>query len=866
MKQAKLSLITTVFNEQNTIIKFLQSVFEQSKLPDEIIIVDGGSTDNTLSEISKFRFPQNKKVPNIKILFKNGNRSVGRNEGIKYASSELILLTDSGCVLDKNWVKEITKPFADKKTDVVAGYYKGVGKTIFQKSLIPYVLVMPDKVKKEEFLPATRSMAIKKSIWKKVGKFDEKLSHNEDYAFANRLKSSGAKITFTKNAIVNWIPRKNIFESFRMFFRFALGDIQANLFRDKVVYLFLRYIFAAYLLALSVIMKSVPLNLFIIFCFIGYILWSVWKNYKYVRNYKAFIYLPLLQFTSDVAILLGTTFGLVQKISIKSFVSLILNNKGVAVVILIYTLTMISIISYGIPNPSHPFNYFMDEWHQSQSVRNLFTIGSPNVSGSANGSIFQFFLTGIYLIPFQIFGVINLFAIKSSVINLDLQFRLFEILRLNTLLFGALSIILVSYISKKYFKLNTFLAAFLFAINPLWLMLGNYFKYDIALMFWILVSLLFFLRYLKSQSLPDFLFAGFFSALAFSVKLSAIPLLPIYILTFFLFTQKFSSKFKYLAAGIALFIATFMLFGIPDIILGKGSLVEYLTSNLASSPSTSYNFILGMNYFQYLVLRLLPSNFGHALYFVAGASIILLGLKFLTENTNIKNLKNTLTKNKNYVLLVVFFGLFAISLLPLKLGAGANRALVLLPFITISFQLFVSKLFSCRKKVIKILAIIIVVSTLLVQTFESFTWLKFKIDPDPRNISSQWIKTNIKQGATIGVENIPIYQMLPDIIVKEFYLNQYGRGQNNVYKYEVVKSSTKNFPEIIVLTNDNMEYKYLIKSDKKELVKKLKKENYKIIAQFKPDFKYFKYFGNELDFYLSGIILTPDTITVYEKL
>jgi glycosyltransferase involved in cell wall biosynthesis len=48
----KTSLITTVYNEQNSISDFLKSIFEQTLLPDEIVIVDGGSKDQTVQMIS----------------------------------------------------------------------------------------------------------------------------------------------------------------------------------------------------------------------------------------------------------------------------------------------------------------------------------------------------------------------------------------------------------------------------------------------------------------------------------------------------------------------------------------------------------------------------------------------------------------------------------------------------------------------------------------------------------------------------------------------------------------------------------------------------------------------------------------------
>jgi glycosyltransferase involved in cell wall biosynthesis len=306
----KVSFIATVYNEELTIKKLLESLFSQSRLPDEIIIVDGGSTDNTITEISSFQFPKSDNKANIKLIFKKGNRSVGRNETIKGANNEIIVCSDAGCILDKDWIKNIIKPFDDSRVDVVAGYYKGKPNSIFQKCLIPYVLVMPDKINPKDFLPASRSMAFRKSIWKKVGGFPEEFSNNEDYVFAKKLKKINAKIVFEKTAIVYWIPRGNIKDAFVMFYRFAKGDAESCIFRPKVLLIFLRYILYLLLIFIYVMSKSsMMLNIIYLVSFC-YVLWSISKNYKYVKNVWAIIHLPIIQIISDLAVLSGTVRGL----------------------------------------------------------------------------------------------------------------------------------------------------------------------------------------------------------------------------------------------------------------------------------------------------------------------------------------------------------------------------------------------------------------------------------------------------------------------------------------------------------------------------------------------------------------------------
>ena len=176
---------------------------------------------------------------------------------------------------------------------------------------------MPDRVNPETFLPATRSVAFKKSVWEEAGYFPEEYSHNEDYVFAKRLNKINAKIFFAKDAIAYWIPRSNYKQAFIMFFRFAFGDAEAGIYRPKVFLIFVRY-FLLFLLILFYLLLSSSFILYIIcFILILYLVWAIIKNFKYVNNWGALLILPSLQIVSDAAVITGTILGLIKCIQIK---------------------------------------------------------------------------------------------------------------------------------------------------------------------------------------------------------------------------------------------------------------------------------------------------------------------------------------------------------------------------------------------------------------------------------------------------------------------------------------------------------------------------------------------------------------------
>ena len=534
------------------------------------------------------------------------------------------------------------------------------------------------------------------------------------------------------------------------------------------------------------------------------------------------------------------------------------NNKILIFLIALYSLLMLSVISWGVPTEARPFTYNMDEWHQLQSVRYLFAYGTPNIPGAAHGSIFQFFLSGVHLIPFVIFKFVDPFAINSLIDNLVMQGKLFVVMRLNTLMFGILTLITLAIIIKRYFKSNPILVAIFTIGTPIWLTLSSYFKYDIALIFWITLSILFLLRYAKYPTQKNFIFSAIPCALSLATKVSAVPILAIYVFGFFLFTPNWYKKYKYLVLGISAFLGIFIVFGIPDLFLRLGDYAEYLSSNLITSVKADDNYLLGTpNKWIYILFTLFPMIFGHIFY-----PLFLVVLAYWL----IKIIKwfylKKYTAHRNEIFLFFSFAVFFLSLIPLGLGGSGNRALVLLPFFSLLSAKFIADILKLKKYRVYVFILIIILA--LVQFYESSVVVYSRYNKNVLQESSAWIAKNLPEGITIGIENIPIYQTLPYVVLKEYYVSALDKYAKTKYKYEIIDASTKELPQIVIITNRYVSEKYLIKSPKKDLLMRLKKENYQNIKEFMPNSKLYKLYNDDLGYYLSGLnFVLP--VTIYER-
>ncbi len=320
MQLTKVSVCITVFNEGDNIEKLLVSLAKQTRKPDEIVIVDGGSTDKTVQQIRKFQ-RNNRKIV-IKLLIKKCGIAEGRNLSINFAKNAVIALTDAGCVPKKDWLVNLTRAFKDGSVGVVAGFYKMFANTPLQAAVNIYHGIPPERFDENSFLPSARSVAFRKKIWETVGGFNENLTAGgEDTEFFYKATRTKTKIVREKEALVDWVEtgKLTFADSLMKLKNYANGDARAGIWwhpvqrmashNIKILSIFVRYIFGFLLLVLS--FKFKIFGVIFILSVLAYAVWSIWKWRDVIKNWSVRIWLPVVQITSDLAVMRGFIAGLI---------------------------------------------------------------------------------------------------------------------------------------------------------------------------------------------------------------------------------------------------------------------------------------------------------------------------------------------------------------------------------------------------------------------------------------------------------------------------------------------------------------------------------------------------------------------------
>ncbi len=257
---SKVTVITTIYNEQATIERLLHSLAAQTRPPDEVVLCDGGSTDETRARIEAYTRENPAAFPNLQLLVAPGaNISRGRNLAIAAASHPLIAVTDAGVQLAPDWLEKLIAPWAACTEPTagplaVAGFFlpdtRGTtaSQRIFLTAMAATVLPQSREIDPEHFLPSSRSVAFTKAAWQAAGGYPEWLDYCEDLLFDFALNKQRpdrpTAFAWAPQAVVYFQPRASLRTFWIQYYRYARGDGKADLWRKRHAIRYLTYLFA----------------------------------------------------------------------------------------------------------------------------------------------------------------------------------------------------------------------------------------------------------------------------------------------------------------------------------------------------------------------------------------------------------------------------------------------------------------------------------------------------------------------------------------------------------------------------------------------------------------------------------------------
>jgi glycosyltransferase involved in cell wall biosynthesis len=232
----RISLIVTVLDEVGTIDDLLASVCAQSLAPDEVVIVDGGSTDGTWQRLQDWA----DRMPLRLVRAAGASIARGRNLAVEAATGEIIASTDAGVRLDPAWFAELLGQLTID-VDVVSGFFRPEARTTFERSMGATVLPDIGEIDPRKFLPSSRSILFRRSAWERAGGYPEWLDYCEDLVFDLALKQAGCRFAFAPRAVVWFRPRGSLRALFRQYYLYARGDGKANLWPKRHLIRYLTY-------------------------------------------------------------------------------------------------------------------------------------------------------------------------------------------------------------------------------------------------------------------------------------------------------------------------------------------------------------------------------------------------------------------------------------------------------------------------------------------------------------------------------------------------------------------------------------------------------------------------------------------------
>ncbi|MCB9076455.1 MAG: glycosyltransferase family 2 protein [Anaerolineaceae bacterium] len=226
------TVIMPVLNEAAFIRRSLGAVLAQDYPQDrlEILVVDGGSNDGTgqiVQELLK-AWPRSRLLDNPRRI-----QSAALNIGIQAAAGEIIIRVDGHALIEPDYVKTCVRLLANGEFENVGGLMRPVGNGYVGQGIAlattSFFGIAGSKFhysNREQVVDTVYMGAFRRTIFDRIGLFDEQLKINEDYEFNYRLRQAGGKILLSPALKSTYVPRHSLGALWRQYFQYGRWKVR----------------------------------------------------------------------------------------------------------------------------------------------------------------------------------------------------------------------------------------------------------------------------------------------------------------------------------------------------------------------------------------------------------------------------------------------------------------------------------------------------------------------------------------------------------------------------------------------------------------------------------------------------------------
>jgi len=223
----KISLVIPVYNEAESLAQLVSAVRAQTRQPDEVILVDGGSTDRTV-ELARELTAEDERFRVVEAGRASPGR--GRNVGSGEARYAWLAYTDAGIRLDPEWLERLAEKVSEEPgTEVVYGNFEPETRTFFERcAAIAYVSPRrPHSCGVPLRGRFIASALMQREVWRRVGGFPD-LRAAEDLIFMERVEALGFKTGWAPRAYMWWQLQPTLAGTFRRFALYSKHNVWAG--------------------------------------------------------------------------------------------------------------------------------------------------------------------------------------------------------------------------------------------------------------------------------------------------------------------------------------------------------------------------------------------------------------------------------------------------------------------------------------------------------------------------------------------------------------------------------------------------------------------------------------------------------------